>query len=112
MRIRSLAAFLVIVTACGDDGVHHLADAPPLAIDAAIDAPNPKVPLSTTIAGTGGGSVTSSPAGIDCSSGSCTGNFPPDTVVTLTAVANVGSVFVGWGGACSGTTPTCEVTLA
>jgi hypothetical protein len=110
MQTRLLAAFLVAVTACGGDDVNHLADAPP-APDAPPDSPG-AVSLTVTNAGSGSGTVTSSPAGITCTSGVCSHGFDPDTVVTLTAVADTGSVFVSWGGACSGTMPTCDVTLA
>src|SRR3954452_14740476 len=100
MRTKLLAVLIVVASACGDDGGHHLPDAPLLPIDApadaAPDAPDPKVSLNITIAGAGMGTVTSSPAGITCASGSCSGDFDPDTVVTLTAVPGVGSVFAGW----------------
>ncbi|MBL9014318.1 MAG: InlB B-repeat-containing protein, partial [Myxococcales bacterium] len=116
MRTQLLAAFLVVITACsGDDGVHHLADAPSLPdapADASIDTLDPDVTLSATIAGTGTGTVSSSPDGITCSSGTCSADFDPGAVVTLTAIADASSVFAGWSGACTGTTPTCEVTLA
>jgi Divergent InlB B-repeat domain len=66
--------------------------------------------VSVTKDGTGTGTVTSNPAGIDCSA-TCIANFPGGTVVTLTASAAVGSTFAGWsGGGCSGT-GTCAVTL-
>lgn len=52
-------------------------------------------------AGTGSGHVTSVPAGIDCSSG-CGAQFYAGTIVVLTAVADPGSTFAGWSGACSG----------
>ena len=116
MRIaRLLVLGLSVVTACGDDGIHHLPDAP-LAldggIDAAIDAPPPGViELAVVRAGTGSGTITSSPAGIACGA-TCTAAFAQDTVITLTAVPSTGSVFGGWSGACEGATPTCEVTLA
>jgi hypothetical protein len=55
--------------------------------------------------------VSSTPAGIDCGS-TCAGSMAPGTVVTLTAVASDGSVFTGWGGACSGTVTTCTWTLS
>ncbi|MBA3458809.1 MAG: hypothetical protein H0T46_02530 [Deltaproteobacteria bacterium] len=110
MRIRLLATFLIAIAACGGDDVNHLADAP-LPPDAAPDAMG-AVPLSVTNAGTGAGTVTSSPAGITCTSATCSAEFDPDTVITLTAVADTGSVFTSWGGACSGSVPTCEVTLA
>ena len=66
--------------------------------------------LTVTKNGTGAGTVTSSPAGINCGA-TCSSNFPGGTSVTLTASATAGSTFVGWsGGGCSGTGP-CVVTL-
>lgn len=52
--------------------------------------------------GTGGGTITSSPAGISCGS-QCSNNFNYNTSITLTAVADAGAVFAGWSGACTGT---------
>jgi hypothetical protein len=66
--------------------------------------------LSVTLAGTGSGSVTSSPSGITCPS-TCSANFNSGTVVKLTAVVGSGSTFAGWGGACTGT-GTCSVTMS
>ena len=69
------------------------------------------VDLTVTRDGTGAGTVTSSPAGIDCGA-TCTATYDIGTAVTLTAAAAVGSTFAGWsGGGCSGT-GTCTVTLA
>jgi len=65
--------------------------------------------LTVTEAGTGSGSVSSSPSGISCPS-TCSANFPSGTPVTLTATAAAGSTFAGWSGACSGT-GTCSVTM-
>jgi uncharacterized repeat protein (TIGR02543 family) len=57
------------------------------------------------------GLITSSPAGISCS-GTCSKTFPPGSVVTLTYTPNVGNTFTGWsGGGCSGTAPSCTVTV-
>jgi hypothetical protein len=53
--------------------------------------------LSVVKAGTGDGTVTSSPAGINCGS-TCSGTFNSGTVVALTATAAAGSVFAGWSG--------------
>ncbi len=66
--------------------------------------------LNVAEAGTGGGTVTSNPAGISCPTTTCSANFSAGTSVTLTAAANVGSTFVGWGGACSGA-GSCTVTM-
>jgi len=66
--------------------------------------------MTVTKAGTGTGTVTSSPAGIACG-GTCGASFNYDTPVTLTAAADPGSTFTGWSGeGCSGT-GTCQVTM-
>jgi hypothetical protein len=59
--------------------------------------------------GTGSGTVTSSPGGIDCGS-DCSEAYAPGTEVTLTPAAAIGSAFSGWSGACTGT-GACVVTL-
>ena len=59
--------------------------------------------------GSGSGTVTSNLSGINCGL-MCTGAFPPGTKLTLTAVAQPGDMFIGWSGACTGTS-TCVVTL-
>ncbi|MBA3820439.1 MAG: hypothetical protein H0X17_16225 [Deltaproteobacteria bacterium] len=101
---------LVLTAACGnDDAVHHLPDAPPPP-DALLDGDPAAVELGITLTGNGAGSVVSEPAGVLCGA-TCTSEFPRDTVVTLTAIPEVGSEFAGWTGACSGPLPTCEVTL-
>jgi len=53
--------------------------------------------ISVNMAGTGVGTVTSSPSGIACTSGSgCSSSFVDGTLVRLTAIAGVTSLFSGW----------------
>src|SRR5262249_6766114 len=66
--------------------------------------------LTVATGGTGSGTVTSSPAGINCGS-TCSGTYAASTVVTLTATAASGSTFSGWSGACSGT-GACQGTMS
>jgi hypothetical protein len=61
----------------------------------------PDVELSITLSGTGLGTVTSSPAGINCAA-NCSASFQQGTVVTLIAAAADGSIFASWFGPCSG----------
>jgi hypothetical protein len=57
--------------------------------------------LLVTIAGDGGGTVEGE--GIQCADGTCEAKVPAGEEVTLVAVADDGSVFEGFSGACSGT---------
>jgi uncharacterized repeat protein (TIGR02543 family) len=66
--------------------------------------------VTVTKMGTGTGSVTSTPNGINCGS-TCTYSYAPGTSVTLTATPDAGNSFVGWSGACTGTS-TCTVSLS
>jgi hypothetical protein len=51
--------------------------------------------------------------GLTCVGNFCTGDYSSYEVITVTATANPGSVFTGWGGdACSGITEnTCAITM-
>jgi uncharacterized protein YkwD len=67
--------------------------------------------LETTLDGSGEGQVVSSPEGIDCGF-ECVAPFDEGSEVTLSAIADSGSVFGGWsGGGCSGTED-CVVTMS
>jgi uncharacterized repeat protein (TIGR02543 family) len=60
--------------------------------------------------GGGNGKVTSNPAGIDCA-GHCEALYIEGTSVTLTATPDDGYAFDHWSGDCTGTSPTCQVTM-
>lgn len=66
--------------------------------------------LSGTVSGDG----TISGAGLSCTSAgglSCQAQQAAGATVTLTAMPTAGGSFTGWSGACSGTTPTCQVSM-
>lgn len=65
--------------------------------------------LTVSVSGTG--TVASQPAGISCSSASCSSAFSANTLVALTATPASGQSFVGWTGACTGAASSCTVTL-
>lgn len=64
---------------------------------ARFDASSVPAILTVELAGDGSGQVVSSPAGISCP-GTCVAGFPIPTRVELSAVADDGSIFVGWSG--------------
>ena len=65
-------------------------------------APDQVFTLTVLLAGSGNGTVASSPSGIDCGS-DCTELYPEGTAVTLTPTSAAGSIFADWSGdeACS-----------
>ena len=56
------------------------------------------------------GVVTSNVGGINCGS-ACSATVASGTVITLTATPPAGKTFASWSGACTGTAPTCAVTV-
>ncbi|HYV97233.1 MAG TPA: InlB B-repeat-containing protein, partial [Gemmatimonadaceae bacterium] len=73
----------------------------------------------TSGGGTGSGAVTATGTALNCNisaatqNGTCTDNVTTNSVVTLTATPTVGGhTFAGWGGACTGTQTTCQVTMS
>jgi hypothetical protein len=59
---------------------------------------------------TGSGSVASNPSGVRCPS-ACSASFNSGAQVTLTATPAQGMSFIGWSGACSGSSG-CSVTIS
>ena len=74
------------------------------------------VDLNLTKTGAGTGTVSSSPAGINCGTACSTATMtvPPNTPITLTASPTAGHTFTGWGGACAaaGTATTCTLPMS
>jgi hypothetical protein len=96
--------------ACTGAGSCQMTMSTARSVTAAFNALPSQFSLAVTRDGRGSGTITSSPAGIDCGT-ACSAPFDSATVVTLTAVSATGSVFAGWGGACTGA-GTCQVTMA
>ena len=69
--------------------------------------------LTLTKSLAGGGTITSSPAGINCgiSCSTQTATYSSGTAVNLTASPAAGYTFSGWSGACTGT-GTCSITMS
>ena len=79
----------------------------------------PYYTLTLAEVGTGSGTVSDTPSLVNCTgaggatTGICSASYISGSPVTLTANASTGSIFVGWGGACStsGANPTCALTI-
>ena len=73
-------------------------------------------PIAVSVTGSGGGTVTGGST-IACvrsagaTTGTCSESATYGTSVTLTALPNAQSRFLGWSGACTGTSTTCTTTL-
>ncbi len=76
--------------------------------DCHVEAPKK---LDVDKEGNGKGTVTSSPAGVDCGK-TCDARFPTNTTVTLTATPASGSTFVRWSDDCTGTSNVCTVSMS
>lgn len=70
-----------------------------------------EVALFVAKPGTGLGTITSTPAGINCGI-ACAANFNQNTPVTVMATPSTGSTFTNWSGACSGAMSTSNIVLA
>jgi hypothetical protein len=73
--------------------------------------PPPEEKRRLTVIVQGKGRVTSTPAGIDCDSSTCSADFASGTSVTLNAQASSGYGFNGWGTDCTGSAG-CSISLS
>lgn len=71
--------------------------------------PPKTAPVTITKIGDGTGTVTSTPAGLDCGN-TCTFNFEIGKQVTVAAAAAAGSNFVGFSIDCNSSSPSCTFT--
>ena len=84
--------------------------ATPAGITDIIISPVSQYTLTISKTGTGFGTATSDPSGVDCGA-TCSYDFDHGSSVVLTANPSTGSTFTGWsGGGCSGT-GTCTVSM-
>jgi cysteine-rich repeat protein len=73
-----------------------------------------EVAVNVTVTNTGGagGTISSVPGAINCTTGTCSANFDATSVVGLVALPNANSTFTGWTGACAATVGTvCTFTV-
>ena len=94
-----VAAVLALTASCGGGGS-----------DGVLDDGRGDTSIQIVIAGTGGGLVSHNLGQGGCTQGTCTWDFTPGLVVTLTATPDATSVFTGWSGDCAGTAP-CTLTV-
>ncbi|MBK5273876.1 MAG: DUF1566 domain-containing protein [Desulfuromonadales bacterium] len=72
-----------------------------------------KYSLNVSTQGDGNGTMTSSPSGINCETGSisgCSYEFIENKIINLLQTPAWNSMFAGWGGACTGT-GNCNLTM-
>jgi len=67
-------------------------------------------PVTLTVTATTGGTVVSTPAGINCGT-TCSAGYAPNTVITLTETPSTGYVFTAWSSNCTvASATTCTIT--
>ena len=69
------------------------------------------VPLTVNVAGNG--NVSGGSGAVNCGNGAtiCSATFAANATVTLVATPSTGGTFVGWTGACGGTSTACTVLM-
>lgn len=74
-------------------------------------ATNVQAVLSASVSGTGGGTIISSPVGIDCGT-TCSAGFDAGASVALTASPDASSAFISWSGCDTTTGSSCTATMS
>ena len=98
------------ISFCLGSSISNLSSGDKIATPAGITEPSViQHALTISKSGTGSGTVTSAPSGINCGI-TCSYDFDYNTSVTLTASVSRYSIFNGWSGACSGT-GSCVVSM-
>ncbi len=97
--------------ACSGTGACLVTMTSDLSVTAEFDV---KPTLTVQFAGGGTGTVKTSDGSLSCTNtdATCSAQYAPGTVVSLTAQATSASGFTSWSGACTGTDPAqCSITL-
>ena len=85
-------------------------DGKPVSVGIAMTLNSFPLDLHVVMSGSGSGTVTSSPTGINCG-GTCSAPFTLGTDITLTATPDATSTFTGWTGAACAGTGICTVSM-
>ena len=70
-----------------------------------------RVTIATDTPGKGGGSIHSDPTAIACAAGTCSGDFPPGSTVTLIQTPDFNSTWATWSPPGCGTNQECQVVM-
>lgn len=98
---------------CSGTGTCILTMSQAQSVTANFQAPAPgNYPLDVSVSGSG--NVSSNPSGINCGNGSsaCAQEETGNSNVTLTATPSGAATFLGWTGACTGSSTQCIVTMS
>jgi WD40 repeat protein len=116
--LRPLPTLVALVAAASVLALVHACQDPTQEGEPTAAAATAVKTLTISGGGTGNGTVTSSPAGINCTitngvaaATGCSAQFTTGVTVALTAKAKSGSSFVGWLGACTGLVA-CSPTMS
>ncbi len=105
VRLSQVLFLLVALAGCGGSGGSGGT------VPSSLPTATSPQTFSLVVGVSGNGTVTSSAGGIDCGN-SCDGSFSSGSQVTLQATPAAGYLFAGWAGACSGSAPSCTVTMS